>query len=148
MFYFYAKDRNYLQCEVRTTEVADTFAIEVTEADGRVRTQDSLRNRRRSTSAGSNSRRSSPARAGGDRAAATDNPPNALPLQEGICRITAATRSVGDTGSTRVLTRPPEHRRLLREFIPVHGGNEDESAARAGASAFPGRSETRSRPAA
>ncbi|MEN3339922.1 MAG: hypothetical protein V7647_3598 [Acidobacteriota bacterium] len=39
MFYFYAKDQSYLQCEVRTTEVADTFAIEVTEADGRVRTQ-------------------------------------------------------------------------------------------------------------
>lgn len=38
MLYFYEKQESLLQCEVRTTEVPDTFAIVITEADGRVRT--------------------------------------------------------------------------------------------------------------
>ena len=39
MFYFFEKERKYLQCEVRNTDVPDTFAIVVTEPGGKVRTQ-------------------------------------------------------------------------------------------------------------
>lgn len=39
MFYFFEKERAFLQCEVRNTEVPDTFAIVVTEPGGKVRTQ-------------------------------------------------------------------------------------------------------------
>ena len=38
MFYFYEKETALLQCEVRNTDVPDTFAIVLTEIDGRVRT--------------------------------------------------------------------------------------------------------------
>jgi hypothetical protein len=38
VFYFFEKDRHYIQCEVRNTAVPDTFAIVVTEPDGRIRT--------------------------------------------------------------------------------------------------------------
>ena len=38
MLYFYEKQTAVLQCEVRNTEVPDTFAIVITEVDGRVRT--------------------------------------------------------------------------------------------------------------
>ena len=38
MLYFYRKHEALLQCEVRNTTVADTFAIVLTEPDGRVRT--------------------------------------------------------------------------------------------------------------
>ncbi len=38
MLYFYEKREALLQCEVRNTTVADTFAIVLTEPDGRVRT--------------------------------------------------------------------------------------------------------------
>ena len=38
MFYFFEKDRHYIQCEIRNTIVPDTFAIVVTEQDGRIRT--------------------------------------------------------------------------------------------------------------
>jgi metal-dependent HD superfamily phosphatase/phosphodiesterase len=38
VLYFYEKQEALLQCEVRSTEVADTYAIVLTEPDGRVRT--------------------------------------------------------------------------------------------------------------
>ena len=38
MLYFYEKRDAVLQCEVRSTAVPDTFAIVLTEPDGRVRT--------------------------------------------------------------------------------------------------------------
>lgn len=39
MLYFYEKAEAVLQCEVRDTAVPDTFAIVLTEPDGRVRTR-------------------------------------------------------------------------------------------------------------
>ena len=39
MFYFFEKEQQFLQCEVRNTDLPDTFAIVVTEPDGKVRTQ-------------------------------------------------------------------------------------------------------------
>ena len=39
MFYFFEKEREFLQCEVRNTELPDTFAIVVIEPGGKVRTQ-------------------------------------------------------------------------------------------------------------
>ena len=39
VFYFFEKERKFLQCEVRNTDVPDTFAIVVTEPCGKVRTQ-------------------------------------------------------------------------------------------------------------
>jgi hypothetical protein len=38
VLYFYEKQQALLQCEVRNTEVPDTYAIVLTEPDGRVRT--------------------------------------------------------------------------------------------------------------
>ena len=38
VLYFYEKERTLLQCEVRDTAVPDTYAIVLTEPDGRVRT--------------------------------------------------------------------------------------------------------------
>jgi hypothetical protein len=38
VLYFYEKQEALLQCEVRNTTVPDTFAIVLTEPDGRVRT--------------------------------------------------------------------------------------------------------------
>lgn len=38
MLYFYEKQQALLQCEVRITTVPDTYAIVLTEPDGRVRT--------------------------------------------------------------------------------------------------------------
>jgi hypothetical protein len=38
VLYFYEKQAALLQCEVRNTDVPDTFAIVITEVDGRVRT--------------------------------------------------------------------------------------------------------------
>lgn len=38
MLYFYEKEEALLQCEVRNTDVPDTYAIVITEVDGRVRT--------------------------------------------------------------------------------------------------------------
>lgn len=38
MLYFYEKQQALLQCEVRDTAVPDTYAIVLTEPDGRVRT--------------------------------------------------------------------------------------------------------------
>ena len=38
MLYFYEKEDALLQCEVRDTAVPDTYAIVLTEPDGRVRT--------------------------------------------------------------------------------------------------------------
>lgn len=38
VLYFYEKREELLQCEVRSTAVTDTFAIVLTEPDGRVRT--------------------------------------------------------------------------------------------------------------
>ena len=38
VLYFYEKQEALLQCEVRNTEVPDTFAIVLTEPDGRIRT--------------------------------------------------------------------------------------------------------------
>ena len=38
MFYFFEKERRFLQCEVRNTDLPDTFAIVVTEPGGSVRT--------------------------------------------------------------------------------------------------------------
>jgi hypothetical protein len=38
VLYFYEKQEALLQCEVRNTDVPDTYAIVITEADGRVRT--------------------------------------------------------------------------------------------------------------
>lgn len=38
MLYFYERQEAVLQCEVRCTAVPDTFAIVLTEPDGRVRT--------------------------------------------------------------------------------------------------------------
>jgi metal-dependent HD superfamily phosphatase/phosphodiesterase len=39
VLYFYERAEAVLQCEVRDTAVADTFAIVLTEPDGRVRTR-------------------------------------------------------------------------------------------------------------
>ncbi len=39
VLYFYEKQEAVLQCEVRNTTVPDTFAIVLTEPDGRIRTQ-------------------------------------------------------------------------------------------------------------
>lgn len=39
MFYFFEKERQFLQCEVRNTDLPDTFAIVLTEPSGKVRTQ-------------------------------------------------------------------------------------------------------------
>jgi hypothetical protein len=39
VFYFFEKEQQFLQCEVRNTDLPDTFAIVVTEPDGKVRTQ-------------------------------------------------------------------------------------------------------------
>jgi hypothetical protein len=39
MLYFFEKQHALLQCEVRNAGIPDTFAIVVTEPDGRVRTQ-------------------------------------------------------------------------------------------------------------
>ena len=39
MFYFFEKGRQSLQCEVRNTDLPDTFAIVLTEPNGKVRTQ-------------------------------------------------------------------------------------------------------------
>lgn len=38
MFYFFEKDQQYLQCEIRNTDVPETFEIILTEPDGQVRT--------------------------------------------------------------------------------------------------------------
>jgi hypothetical protein len=38
VFYFFEKDRRYLQCEIRLTDVPETFAIIMTEPDGHTRT--------------------------------------------------------------------------------------------------------------
>jgi hypothetical protein len=38
VLYFYEKQEAVLQCEVRNTTVPDTFAIVLTEPDGRIRT--------------------------------------------------------------------------------------------------------------
>ncbi len=38
VLYFYEKQQAVLQCEVRNTTVPDTFAIVLTEPDGKVRT--------------------------------------------------------------------------------------------------------------
>ena len=38
MLYFYERQDSVLQCEVRGTAVPETFAIVLTDADGRVRT--------------------------------------------------------------------------------------------------------------
>jgi hypothetical protein len=38
VFYFFEKDRRYLQCEIRLTDVPETFAIIMTEPDGHIRT--------------------------------------------------------------------------------------------------------------
>ena len=38
MFYFFEKNRQYLQCEIRNTDVPETFAIVLTGPDGQVRT--------------------------------------------------------------------------------------------------------------
>jgi len=38
VLYFYEKQQALLQCEVRDTAVPDTYAIVLTEPDGRVRT--------------------------------------------------------------------------------------------------------------
>jgi hypothetical protein len=38
VLYFYEKQQTLLQCEVRDTAVPDTYAIVLTEPDGRVRT--------------------------------------------------------------------------------------------------------------
>ena len=38
VLYFYEKQQALLQCEVRNTAVPDTYAIVLTEPDGRVRT--------------------------------------------------------------------------------------------------------------
>jgi hypothetical protein len=38
VLYFYEKHQALLQCEVRDTEVPDTYAIVLTEPDGRIRT--------------------------------------------------------------------------------------------------------------
>ncbi len=39
MFYFFEKERQFLQCEVRNTDLPNTFAIVVTEPNGKIRTQ-------------------------------------------------------------------------------------------------------------
>jgi hypothetical protein len=39
VFYFFEKGQQFLQCEVRNTDLPDTFAIIVMEPDGKVRTQ-------------------------------------------------------------------------------------------------------------
>ncbi len=39
MFYFFQKDKQYLQCEIRTADVPETFAIIVTEPNGSERAQ-------------------------------------------------------------------------------------------------------------
>ena len=39
MFYFFEKNQQFLQCEVRNTDLPDMFAITVTEPGGKVRTQ-------------------------------------------------------------------------------------------------------------
>lgn len=38
MFYFFEKEREFLQCELRSTDIPDTFEIVVTEPGGKVRT--------------------------------------------------------------------------------------------------------------
>jgi hypothetical protein len=38
VLYFYEKEQSLLQCEVRSTTVPDTFAIVLTDPEGRVRT--------------------------------------------------------------------------------------------------------------
>ena len=38
MFYFFEKNREYLQCEIRNTDVPETFEIVLTEPGGNVRT--------------------------------------------------------------------------------------------------------------
>jgi len=40
VLYFYEKHAALLQCEVRSTRVPDTYAIVLTEPNGRVRTHD------------------------------------------------------------------------------------------------------------
>ena len=37
MIYFFHKNSRYVQCEIAETDIPDTFAIVVTEADGTVR---------------------------------------------------------------------------------------------------------------
>ena len=39
MFYFFQKKDQYLQCEIRTTDSPETFAIIITEPDGNERSQ-------------------------------------------------------------------------------------------------------------
>lgn len=39
MFYFFEKNRQFLQCEIRTTDSPETFAIVVTEPNGCQRSQ-------------------------------------------------------------------------------------------------------------
>ena len=39
MFYFFEKNQQYLQCEIRNTDIPETFEIILTEPDGQVRTQ-------------------------------------------------------------------------------------------------------------
>jgi hypothetical protein len=38
VFYFFEKNKQYLQCEIQTTHVPDAFAIVMTEPGGKVRT--------------------------------------------------------------------------------------------------------------
>ena len=38
MLYFFEKGRSVLQCEVRSTPIRDTFAIVMTDGEGKVRT--------------------------------------------------------------------------------------------------------------
>jgi hypothetical protein len=39
VFYVFEKEQKFLQCDVRNTDLPDTFAIIVTEPGGKVRTQ-------------------------------------------------------------------------------------------------------------
>jgi hypothetical protein len=38
VFYFFEKNQQYLQCEIRNTDVPETFAIVLTEPDGHIHT--------------------------------------------------------------------------------------------------------------
>ena len=39
MFYFFQKQQQFLQCEIRTADAPDTFAIVITEPNGSERSQ-------------------------------------------------------------------------------------------------------------
>jgi len=39
MFYFFQKQQEYLQCEIRTADAPDTFTIVITEPNGSERSQ-------------------------------------------------------------------------------------------------------------